>query len=148
MVRTERKRSKSPRKGTNQSSRTSSKSPSRPASPDKNQGPKEASSLEKKDIVIEPNHHRTYSDKVTIKAYEDKPYYKVFFDQLWVMLKKNSILQRRYINSTIAQVIGAPFILMLLLFIQQKADDSRQKLSNLHPLSYSLPGIAQCQVTC
>ncbi|CAG8514994.1 1192_t:CDS:2 [Acaulospora morrowiae] len=67
------------------------------------------------------------------------------FRQLWIMLRRNFILQVRYRKSTISQVFVGPFLFLLLLFVLQKADDNVRLKSNLHPLSYPLLGVQPCQ---
>ncbi|KAF9109547.1 ATP-binding cassette sub- A member 1 [Mortierella sp. AM989] len=67
------------------------------------------------------------------------------FRQLWTMLKRNTILQIRYRRSTFAQTLFGPILFLLLLWILQKADTSRQLKSNYHPKPWTLPGIDNCQ---
>ncbi|CAG8495553.1 10807_t:CDS:2 [Ambispora gerdemannii] len=71
--------------------------------------------------------------------------FKLFFVQLWIMIKRNFILQIRYRKSTISQAIAGPFMFLLLLFILQKADNVVQKKAYYHPKSYPLLGVLQCQ---
>ncbi|CAG8563020.1 1691_t:CDS:2 [Ambispora leptoticha] len=71
--------------------------------------------------------------------------FKLFLVQLWIMIKRNFILQIRYRKSTISQAFAGPFIFLLLLFILQKADNSVQRRSYYHPKSYPLLGLLQCQ---
>ncbi|RHZ80225.1 hypothetical protein Glove_138g24 [Diversispora epigaea] len=70
---------------------------------------------------------------------------QLIFRQLWIMLKKNFILQLRYRKSTLAQILIGPLIFLLLLFILQKSNDAQQLRSNLHPLTYPLIGVQPCQ---
>ncbi|KAH6568256.1 hypothetical protein BASA50_008934 [Batrachochytrium salamandrivorans] len=76
---------------------------------------------------------------------EAKGFLRSFTDQLAIMLRRNTILQTRYLNSTIAQILLAPFIFQLLLFVLQQADYANQSLSNPHPPLGSLQGVQQCQ---
>ncbi|KAJ3213534.1 ATP-binding cassette sub- A member 1 [Dinochytrium kinnereticum] len=66
-------------------------------------------------------------------------------DQFVIMMKRNTILQIRYRNSTISQAILAPLIFHLILFILQQADYANQRKSNLHPPIGALPGVSPCQ---
>jgi hypothetical protein len=66
--------------------------------------------------------------------------------QLIIMLRRNTILQYRYLNSTISQVFIAPLLFSTLIFILQKADHQNQLISNPHPPLGDLDGLAQCQV--
>ncbi|KAJ3084515.1 ATP-binding cassette sub- A member 1, partial [Quaeritorhiza haematococci] len=68
-----------------------------------------------------------------------------FFDQLFIMLKRNTILQIRYTRSTLAQTIIAPFVFQLLLFVLQRADYANQQRSNPNPPSSALQGVYGCQ---
>ncbi|KAG9307579.1 hypothetical protein G9A89_023144 [Geosiphon pyriformis] len=71
--------------------------------------------------------------------------FKVFFAQLWIMVKRNFILQLRYRKSTISQALVGPLLFLILLLILQKADNSVQRESYLHPKSYPLLGLLPCQ---
>jgi len=68
-----------------------------------------------------------------------------WFSQLRIMLRKNFILQIRYRKSTIAQSILAPIVIMLVLFLLQQLDYSKQRSDNPHPLKYPLNGLQKCQ---
>ncbi|KAJ3299116.1 ATP-binding cassette sub- A member 1 [Borealophlyctis nickersoniae] len=76
---------------------------------------------------------------------EDKGYFRSFFDQLAIMLKRNTILQIRYTKSTLSQTVIAPIVFMLLLFVLQKADFANQEKRNAHPTPSDLQGIYNCQ---
>ncbi|KAF9932556.1 ATP-binding cassette sub- A member 1 [Linnemannia zychae] len=67
------------------------------------------------------------------------------FRQLGTMLRRNTILQIRYRRSTFAQTLLGPILFLLLLWVLQKADTSRQLKSNYHPKPWILPGIDTCQ---
>lgn len=68
-----------------------------------------------------------------------------FFDQLWIMLKRNYLFQKRYWVATLSQTILAPFLFQLLLFTLQLAYVQKQSESNYHPSSSSLGGFVPCQ---
>lgn len=72
-------------------------------------------------------------------------YFVEFGNQLYVMLRRNTLLQIRWWKSTLAQTLLAPLVFHLLLFILQQADYARQRTSNLYPTSSPLQGIYQCQ---
>ncbi|KAJ3337626.1 ATP-binding cassette sub- A member 1 [Gonapodya sp. JEL0774] len=77
---------------------------------------------------------------------EKRGYLETLGRQFLIMMTRNYTLYvKRYYQSTIAQIVIAPIIFLLLLFILQKADTAQQLRSNYHPLSYPLNGIAQCQ---
>ncbi|KAI8894545.1 hypothetical protein BC833DRAFT_604469 [Globomyces pollinis-pini] len=61
------------------------------------------------------------------------------------MMKRNTILQYRYLTSTLAQVLFAPFIFSLLIFVLQKADHANQSIANPHPPVGALGGVPKCQ---
>ncbi|KAF9433181.1 ATP-binding cassette sub- A member 1 [Entomortierella beljakovae] len=85
---------------------------------------------------------------VTDGAVHDNSYRNGFiigFRQLGTMLKRNTILQIRYRRSTFAQTLLGPILFLLLLWVLQKADTSRQLKSNYHPKPWALPGIDNCQ---
>ncbi|RKP05002.1 ABC-2 family transporter protein-domain-containing protein [Thamnocephalis sphaerospora] len=65
--------------------------------------------------------------------------------QLGIMLRRNATLQWRYRKSTFAQILFAPVLLMLLLFLLQKIDHSRQRNVLYHPTTYDLNGVPTCQ---
>ncbi|CAG8612883.1 4075_t:CDS:2 [Funneliformis caledonium] len=69
----------------------------------------------------------------------------LFVKQLWIMIKRNAILQVRYYKSTLAQIVVSPILFLLLLFILQRADNRQRLHSILHPLPYSLNGVNHCQ---
>ncbi|KAJ3413316.1 ATP-binding cassette sub- A member 1 [Chytridiales sp. JEL 0842] len=73
-----------------------------------------------------------------------KSFFRAFFDQLFIMLKRNTILQYRYTSSTIAQTVVAPLIFHLVLFILQQADYSNQQIQNLNPPIGALDGVQPC----
>ncbi|KAJ3102571.1 ATP-binding cassette sub- A member 1 [Phlyctochytrium planicorne] len=81
------------------------------------------------------------------------------YRQLWVMVKKNTILQVglhaamtfihpvqiRYYKTTAAQAILSPLMFMLLLYILQQIDYAKQRVENRNPPSSILPGVKGCQ---
>ncbi|CAG8495111.1 18204_t:CDS:2 [Cetraspora pellucida] len=69
----------------------------------------------------------------------------LFFRQLWIMIRRNFILQKRYYKSTLSQILIGPIIFLLLLYILQQADNSQKLKSNLHPTAYPLLGVQPCQ---
>jgi hypothetical protein len=71
--------------------------------------------------------------------------FSVFFTQLSIMFKRNILLQVRNWQTTLSQVVLAPLIFHLLLFILQQADYARQRTSNLDPESSTLAGLVGCQ---
>ncbi|CAI2182580.1 9789_t:CDS:2 [Funneliformis geosporum] len=71
--------------------------------------------------------------------------FHLFVKQLWIMIKRNAILQVRYYKSTLAQIVVGPILFLFLLFILQRADNRQRLQSILHPLPYSLNGINPCQ---
>ena len=77
---------------------------------------------------------------------ENQTFLQSFWSQLVIMMRRNTILQYRYLNATLAQVVISPFIFTLLIFILQIADHSNQKRSNPHPTLGALDGILRCQV--
>lgn len=77
---------------------------------------------------------------------EDQTYFQSFISQLVIMMKRNTILQYRFMNSTIAQVFIAPLLFSTLIFVLQKADHQNQLVSNPHPPLGALDGVQQCQV--
>ncbi|KAI8921283.1 hypothetical protein DFJ77DRAFT_449232 [Powellomyces hirtus] len=76
---------------------------------------------------------------------EKRNWFSTFGNQLFIMLKRNTILQIRYTKSTLSQTVFAPFIFMLLLFILQKADHANQKKSVYNPAEAPLQGVYGCQ---
>lgn len=76
---------------------------------------------------------------------EDRGFIGRFFFQLYIMLKKNTILQFRFWPLTLAQTIAAPFIFELLLYVLQQADYANQRKAIPHPESTVLPGVLACQ---
>ncbi|KAI9098683.1 hypothetical protein DFS34DRAFT_618514 [Phlyctochytrium arcticum] len=85
------------------------------------------------------------SDMLYNPSLEKKGGFRRFWDQLRIMMKRNTTLQIRYTKSTLAQTIIAPFVFMLLLFILQQADYSNQRRSNANPPSAPLQGVYGCQ---
>ncbi|KAI9597443.1 hypothetical protein BDF19DRAFT_435110 [Syncephalis fuscata] len=65
--------------------------------------------------------------------------------QLVIMLRRNFTLMLRYRKSTLLQVLVAPLMLQLLLFILQKGDHYLKSQGNLHPDASSLGGLVGCQ---
>ncbi|KAL2914225.1 hypothetical protein HK105_206322 [Polyrhizophydium stewartii] len=88
---------------------------------------------------------RRSSTAFGLSSVEDKSFFRSFWDQLVIMLRRNTILQRRYPSSTLAQAIVAPFIFHLLLFVLQQADNVNQSRSNPHPPLGALQGVQRCQ---
>ncbi|OAJ36263.1 hypothetical protein BDEG_20455 [Batrachochytrium dendrobatidis JEL423] len=76
---------------------------------------------------------------------EHKGFFRSFVNQMQIMMRRNTILQIRYLNSTIAQALLAPFIFQLLLFVLQQADYANQLVSNPHPPLGALQGVPRCQ---
>ena len=74
-----------------------------------------------------------------------RQYESGFFSQLFIMLKRNTILQFRYLNSTISQTLLAPLLFNLLIFVLQKADHQNQSASIAHPPLGALDGVQRCQ---
>ncbi|TPX41335.1 hypothetical protein SeLEV6574_g06147 [Synchytrium endobioticum] len=72
-------------------------------------------------------------------------FFSSFVSQLWIMMKRNSILQVRYYRSTLAQVLFAPLIFQLLLYILQQADYAKQLESVANPPPSDLFGVLNCQ---
>ncbi|KAI8909840.1 hypothetical protein EDD86DRAFT_247174 [Gorgonomyces haynaldii] len=78
-------------------------------------------------------------------AIQSKGFLRESADQLWIMLKRNAVLQRRAWGSTLAQTVIAPIVFCLLLFVLQQADTKNKMDSNPHPLETTLPGVQRCQ---
>jgi hypothetical protein len=76
---------------------------------------------------------------------EEQSFFKSFWSQLVIMMRRNTILQYRYLNATVAQVFISPLIFSLLIFILQAADHANQSISNPHPPLSSLNGVQRCQ---
>lgn len=76
---------------------------------------------------------------------EEQSFLKSFWSQMVIMMRRNTILQYRYLNSTVAQVFIAPFIFSLLIFILQAADHANQQISNPYPPLSTLDGVQRCQ---
>ncbi|KAI8918938.1 hypothetical protein BC831DRAFT_515918 [Entophlyctis helioformis] len=75
--------------------------------------------------------------------------YGSFFSQLSIMLRKNTLLQYRYLGSTVAQALIAPLVFSLLLFLLQRADYATQSQAQTS-VQRNLPavplqGVARCQ---
>lgn len=68
-----------------------------------------------------------------------------FWSQLLIMLRRNTILQYRYLNSTLSQTVIAPFLFSLLIFILQADDHANQSLNTPYPPLSALDGVYQCQ---
>jgi hypothetical protein len=88
----------------------------------------------------------TVPEDIGTSTVSKKPFYKMFWDQLSVMMKRNTILQYRYLSSTLAQTLFAPLIFNLILYILQQADYNLQKVSNPHPPMGALDGLQPCTV--
>ncbi|KAJ3078851.1 hypothetical protein HDU99_000348, partial [Rhizoclosmatium hyalinum] len=82
--------------------------------------------------------------QTTPKLMPKQSFIKAFGSQMWIMLKRNAVLQWRYKASTLAQTVIAPLIFHLVLFVLQQADYSNQRLSNPHPPVGALDGIKPC----
>ncbi|KAJ1554144.1 ATP-binding cassette sub- A member 1 [Cladochytrium tenue] len=80
----------------------------------------------------------------TVKV-ERKNFFVRFWDQLLIMLKRNTVLQIRYLSSTISQTVIAPLVFHLILFVLQQADYANQRISNPHPPIGALDGVQTCQ---
>lgn len=76
---------------------------------------------------------------------ENKPLWRTYRDQMHIMLKRNTILQMRYIKLTLSQMVAAPIVFMLCLLILQSADYSIQKQTIAHPTPFNLLPISSCQ---
>ncbi|KAI8838123.1 hypothetical protein BC829DRAFT_404623 [Chytridium lagenaria] len=76
---------------------------------------------------------------------EQKSFLFAWIDQLFIMLKRNTILQIRYRNSTLSQAVLAPLLFHLILFILQQADYANQRKSNLNPPIGALDGVRPCR---
>ncbi|CAG8683115.1 18808_t:CDS:2 [Gigaspora rosea] len=85
---------------------------------------------------------KTAAQKVTINSTGG---FILFFRQLWIMTRRNFILQIRYYKTTLSQILIGPIIFLLLLYILQQADNSQRLKSNLHPTAYPLLGVQPCQ---
>ncbi|KAJ3287594.1 ATP-binding cassette sub- A member 1 [Borealophlyctis nickersoniae] len=85
------------------------------------------------------------TEGVTASRVVEKNYFQSFWDQLVIMLRRNTILQIRYTRATLAQTVIAPFIFQLLLFILQQADYANQRQSIPHPTPAALPALTKCQ---
>jgi hypothetical protein len=68
----------------------------------------------------------------------------MFTRHVWVLLKKNFILQRRFYWSTLFQCVLTPFVLLFLLFLLQKSFNAKLNQSNLHPTAYPMTGLDPC----
>ncbi|KAJ3314632.1 ATP-binding cassette sub- A member 1 [Blyttiomyces sp. JEL0837] len=75
----------------------------------------------------------------------EKNFFVSFWDQLVIMMRRNTILQIRYRASTIAQTIIAPLVFHLVLYILQQADYANQRINNYHPPIGALDGVQPCQ---
>ncbi|KAJ3113665.1 ATP-binding cassette sub- A member 1 [Physocladia obscura] len=73
-----------------------------------------------------------------------QPFIVAFVSQMRIMLKRNAILQYRYLASTLAQAVFAPLIFHLVLYVLQQADYSNQRISDLHPPIGALSGVPPC----
>ncbi|KAJ3401842.1 ATP-binding cassette sub- A member 1 [Chytriomyces hyalinus] len=87
------------------------------------------------------------------KIMKKQPFFKAFFSQMGIMLKRNAVLQVpisggpeaiRYKASTFAQTILAPLIFHLVLFVLQQADYANQRLATPHPPVGALDGLQPC----
>lgn len=85
---------------------------------------------------------KTDEKKITIHSTGG---FLLFFRQLWIMTRRNFILQTRYYKSTLSQILIGPIIFLLLLYILQQADNSQRLKANLHPTAYPLLGVQPCQ---
>lgn len=72
------------------------------------------------------------------------PWIKAFGKQLSSMVWRNYLLARHYWVATLAKTVGAPFLLMLLLFGLQIADWARQRQTIANPPKTVLNGINSC----
>ncbi|KAJ3275448.1 ATP-binding cassette sub- A member 1 [Terramyces sp. JEL0728] len=67
-----------------------------------------------------------------------------WISQLFIMLKRNSLIQMRFWRTYLVQTVGAPLMFMILIYIFQQADFSIQSMSNKNPASHSLSGVYGC----
>ncbi|KAI8925196.1 hypothetical protein BC831DRAFT_512721 [Entophlyctis helioformis] len=76
-----------------------------------------------------------------------KSFWATFGDQLSILLRKNTILQLRFLGSTVAQALLAPFVFSLLLLVLQQADRASQAVPDpiRHMPEVALPGVSRCQ---
>ncbi|XJO74377.1 hypothetical protein BDV3_005203 [Batrachochytrium dendrobatidis] len=88
-----------------------------------------------------------YNDMPTESRLVNKSALGTFVDQLVILLKKNTLLQYRYIGSTFTQALLAPFIFSLIMFLLQQADYASQDRPNAteNLTMQPLPGIQRCQ---
>ncbi|KAH9245889.1 hypothetical protein BASA81_016591 [Batrachochytrium salamandrivorans] len=80
-------------------------------------------------------------------ALVEKTVLGTFYDQLAIMLHKNTLLQYRYLGSTIAQALLAPLVFSLIMFLLQQADYASQVMpeASLHMPANQLQGVQRCQ---
>lgn len=64
--------------------------------------------------------------------------------QLFIISKKNVILQTRYWRSTLIQVFLAPIFMLFLLWILQLMANNKSSKIKLHPDSFPLRGLSRC----
>ncbi|KAJ3192282.1 ATP-binding cassette sub- A member 1 [Irineochytrium annulatum] len=88
--------------------------------------------------------HRLPSVTKTSKSVE-RGFLMTFFQQLSIMLRKNTILQLRYKAATLSQTVVAPFIFHLILYVLQQSDFAAQRVSNPYPPTSPLEGVPPCQ---
>lgn len=79
------------------------------------------------------------------KIAHEQSFIATFIAQMYIMLRRNTILQYRWLAATLAQALVAPFVFTLLIYVLQAADTSNQLVSNIHPPLGALPGVSQCQ---
>ncbi|KAI8820139.1 uncharacterized protein EV422DRAFT_531784 [Fimicolochytrium jonesii] len=72
-------------------------------------------------------------------------WFSTIINQLFIMLKRNTILQIRYTKSTVSQCIVAPIVFMLLLLVLQQASNANQRKEVLDPFEAPLQGVYNCQ---
>ncbi|KAI8900097.1 hypothetical protein BC833DRAFT_583272 [Globomyces pollinis-pini] len=68
----------------------------------------------------------------------------VWISQLWIMLKRNTLLQFRHWRTSVSQSIGSPIVFMLILFLLQQTDYANQRITDLTPSSQPLDGVRAC----
>eukprot|EP00158_Paraphelidium_tribonemae_P005301 Partr_v1_DN27270_c0_g1_i1_m39054 putative (ABC) transporter len=87
------------------------------------------------------NSSATDSKDAAPKPMERNP---TFIKQLGVMCVKSFLLQMRYLKMTLVQVIMAPFLCLLLLFIIKSSLSSLITEDSLDPPEFTLAGVPAC----
>ncbi|KAH6569427.1 hypothetical protein BASA62_004914 [Batrachochytrium salamandrivorans] len=99
---------------------------------------------------LEADSNMTESSSIDLlgkSALVEKTVLGTFYDQLAIMLHKNTLLQYRYLGSTIAQALLAPLVFSLIMFLLQQADYASQVMpeASLHMPANQLQGVQRCQ---